>query len=78
MATSEFPQSIEAIIEGDVYGQVAVGNNILQIGSIHGGVVQFLSPGDRPNVRPRPLPVSLRPRAFKNLLDQVTEIRVAA
>jgi len=36
---NSLPQHIEAKIQGEISGQVAVGSHILQIGSVHGGVV---------------------------------------
>jgi len=68
---------IEAHIQGDVGGQVAVGNYILQIGSVHGGVVNVVAPGQQPRPRPRPTPVSLRPRPFPDLLDREAEVGTA-
>jgi len=67
-------ESIEVHIEGKVSGQVAVGNNILQIGSIHGGVVNIAMPEQQPHPQPRPSPVFLRPRPFAGLLDRETEV----
>jgi hypothetical protein len=37
--------NIEALVSGEVKGQVAIGSNILQIGSVHGGVVNIAMPG---------------------------------
>jgi hypothetical protein len=64
-------------IEGSVSGQVAIGNNILQIGDVHGGVVNVLAPGEKIQPKPRPSPVDLRPRPFPDLLDRDTEIKTA-
>ncbi len=66
--------SVEALIEGDVTGQVAVGSYILQIGSVHGGVVNVAAPAERPVPRPRTTPVRLLPRAFRNLLGREKEV----
>ena len=64
---------IEAHV-GDVSGgsQVAIGNYIVQIGRVEGGVVNILNEAPPP---PRLLspPVLLRPRAFPSLLDRQTE-----
>ena len=65
--------NIEAIVSGEVKGQVAIGNNILQIGSVHGGVVNIATPGTLAPPRPRPSPVLLRPRSFPGLLDRHAE-----
>ncbi len=71
--------NIEALISGEVKGQVAIGSNILQIGSVHGGVVNIAMPGTITPPRPRPKPVFLRPRPFPGLLDRRDETgRVAA
>jgi hypothetical protein len=67
--------TIDARIYGDVTGQVAIGENILQIGPVYGGVVNVAKPPAR---HPRPLPVSLRPRPFRDLLDREQEVLAAA
>ncbi len=67
-------ESIAVHVEGEVSGQVAIGNNILQIGSIHGGVVNIAMPEQQLRPRPRPSPVFLRPRPFPDLLDRETEV----
>jgi hypothetical protein len=69
--------NVEAHIQGEISGQVAVGNYNLQIGSIHGGVVNVIAPGQQPQPRPRPIPVFLRPRPFPGLLDRAAEINAA-
>ena len=70
-------ESIEVHIEGGVSGQVAIGNNILQIGNVYGGVVNVAMPEQKPRPRPRPTPVSLRPRPFPGLLDREAEVGAA-
>ena len=71
--------NIEALVSGEVKGQVAIGSNILQIGSVHGGVVNIAMPGTLTPPTPRPKPVFLRPRSFPGLLDRHAETdRVAA
>src|SRR5215213_5719148 len=64
---------IEAHI-GDVSGgsQVAVGNYIVQIGRVEGGVVNILNNAPPPP-RLRSQPVLLRPKVFPKLLDRQTE-----
>ena len=59
---------------GDVSGgsQVAIGNYIVQIGRVEGGVVNILNEAPPPP-RSLPPPVLLRPRAFPSLLDRQTE-----
>lgn len=64
---------IEAHV-GNVSGgsQVAIGNHIVQIGRVEGGVVNFLN-APPPPPRLRPQPVLLRPKPFLNLLDRERE-----
>ena len=64
---------IEAHV-GNVSGgsQVAIGNYIVQIGRVEGGVVNILNEAPPPP-RVRPQPVLLRPKPFGNLLDRETE-----
>jgi hypothetical protein len=64
-------------IAGSVSGQVAIGDHTLQIGDVHGGVVNVLAPGEKIQPEPRPTPVDLRPRPFPDLLDRDTEIKKA-
>ena len=70
--------SIEAKIEGEISGQIAVGTHILQIGSVHGGVVNVAMPGQQPVPHARPTPVQLRPRPFPGLLDRKEETAASA
>ena len=65
---------VEARISGEVRGQVAVGNNIMQNNVSHGGVVYVAAPGQIPAVRPRPLPVELRGRRVPSLLGRTAEL----
>ena len=64
---------IEAHV-GNVSGgsQVAIGNYIVQIGRVEGGVVNILNEAPPPP-KVRPQPVLLRPKPFRNLLDRETE-----
>lgn len=70
--------TVEAHVQGGVSGQVAVGNNICQIGSNYGVVVNVAQPGQQPHLRPHPTPVLLRPRPFADLLDRETEVTGAS
>lgn len=65
-------------IGGSVSGQVAVGENIIQIGRVEGGIVYVSQPGQRAVPRPRMMPVWQRPRRFKGLLDRSQESKAAA
>ena len=69
--------NIKVQIDGDISGQVAIGNNILQIGSIHGGIVNIIAPEDKPVFKGRPRPVFLRPRVFPGFLDREVECKSA-
>jgi hypothetical protein len=67
-------------VVGGVSGQIAVGENNLQIriGDVHGGEVNVLVPDQQPAVRPRPTPAAVRPRPFPGLLDREDEVKAAA
>ncbi|MGQ0570722.1 MAG: choice-of-anchor D domain-containing protein [Armatimonadota bacterium] len=73
MAQAGSSPEIRAVIQGEITGQVAVGTQIVQIGSVHGGVVNLVPQPVVP--RARPLPVYLRPRPFPQLLDRESEVR---
>lgn len=77
MTESAPPGNIEAQIKGDISGQVAVGNYILQIGSVHGGVVNVSPPEKRSLPQARPTPVLLRPRRFPGFLNRNIEVNSA-
>ncbi|MFB0537835.1 MAG: NB-ARC domain-containing protein [Anaerolineae bacterium] len=70
-------KNVGAHIQGEISGQVAVGNCNIQIGAIHGGVVNIAPPEQQPRPRPRPTPVFLRPRPFPGLLDREAEVDAA-
>lgn len=65
----------QVVVEGDVQGQVAVGQYVVQIGAVHGGVVN-LSQGAPPSPQARPRPVRLRPRRAVDLLDRRAALHV--
>ncbi len=77
MTSREPPDSVGAHITGDVAGQVAVGNYILQVGAVHGGVVNIAAPGQQPQRRPRNAPVLLLPRPIRGWLDRTAEIQTS-
>ncbi len=68
---------VQANISGEISGQVAVGNYNLQIGSVHGGVVNINLPDQRPRLRARPTPVRILPRRIAGLLDRMEETGTA-
>ena len=63
--------NVRVNIGGDVSGQIAIGNNILQIQN-NGGVV-LVQPSSHVSFRPQTRPVSLRPRPYPALLDRELE-----
>ncbi|MET0399531.1 MAG: choice-of-anchor D domain-containing protein [Longimicrobiaceae bacterium] len=77
MPSPDLTAAIQAEIRGNVSGQVAVGTHILQIGDVHGGVVNVALPEQRPVPRPRAAPVLLRPRPFPGFLGRDDEVESA-
>jgi hypothetical protein len=77
MTQSFPPGNVEAHIQGEISGQVAIGNNIIQIGAIHGGVVNIALPEQQTRPQPRSTPIFLRPRPFPGLLDREAEVGTA-
>lgn len=67
-----------ANIGGDVSGQVILGDRNLQIGSMHGGVVNINYAVDRPRLRAKPTPLFVLPRRFAGLLDRASEVQQAS
>lgn len=70
---SDAQQNIDANIQGNVSGQVAIGSYILQVGDVNGGVVNIVPPAAQATFDPRTRPINLRPRAFPGLLDRIQE-----
>jgi hypothetical protein len=70
-------ERIEARVQGEVSGQIAVGKHILQIGSVHGGIVNVAVPGEQPRPKARSLPIQLRPRPFPGILNRTEESAAA-
>src|SRR6266480_4215495 len=70
-------EPIEARVQGEVSGQIAVGTHILQIGSVHGGIVNVAVPGEQPRPKARRVPIQLRPRPFRAILDRTEESAAA-
>jgi hypothetical protein len=72
MSTTQ--ENIEANINGNVSGQIAIGSYILQVGDVNGGVVNIAPPAAKVVFEPRTRPIGLRPRAFPDLLDRIPEM----
>ncbi|HFQ93734.1 MAG TPA: hypothetical protein ENK32_06975, partial [Anaerolineae bacterium] len=77
MPTQVVKPTVRAEFHGDVSGQVAIGDNNLQINQMFGGVVYHLAGGQTAVPRPIPTPVYLRPRRFPGLLDRQVERQTA-
>ena len=79
MTSATLAGSVDAVISGDVSGQVAVGNNIVQYNVAHGGVVQVAAPEELPDPQPRPLPLpaNLRGRKPRKLVGRDRELAAA-
>ena len=65
--------NIQVTIDGDIHDQVAVGNNIIQIGDVNGGFVYVAPQVTGPKYTRRESPVNFRPRPFPSLLDREDE-----
>ena len=76
MADTVAPANIEARIQGEVSGQLIVGNHNVQILAEHGALVNLIGSEQLPVPRPRATPVlTLRPRRFQGLVDRQEEIK---
>jgi Transmembrane protein 131-like N-terminal len=74
-AAAEASSKIIADLSGAaISGQVAVGENIVQIHAEHGAIVNYAPAGKRPVPRPRPLPIHRLPRDFPGLLGREREL----
>ena len=74
--TAVSPQTPTTIhIAGDNNGQIAIGDYVVQIGHVSGGLVYLAQPGEQPTPQARPTPVLLRPRPMRGLLDRQVEKR---
>ncbi len=69
----------EVTVTGDVSGQLAVGENIVQmrVDRVLGNVVTVLPPGATPNITARPHPLRLLPRPPTAVFDRVDETQAA-
>lgn len=67
----------ELNVYGDVSGQIAMGDYIIQIGEVHGGIVNIIQPDKKPTFTRQPQPVYLRPHAFRGILNRSEELGTA-
>ena len=74
MGKNDVAGQVSLHIDGDVSGQIAIGDNILQIGDVHGGVVNIIQPDKKPSFNPRRRPVMVRPRKLSGFLNRESEI----
>ncbi len=65
---------IEVNLEGDINGQLIVGDKNIQLRADHGGKVILVMPDERTAPRPRSAPVCILPSRFSGLLDRQSEI----
>jgi TIR domain len=70
-------ERIEARVQREDSGQIAVGTHVLRIGSVHGGIVDAAATRQQPRPRARPVPIQLRPRPFPAILDRIEESTAA-
>ncbi len=70
-------ERIEARVQREDSGQIAVGTHVLQIGSVHGGIVDAAATRPQPRPKARPVPIELRPRPFPAILDRDEESAAA-
>ena len=69
-------ETIESVVSGDLTGQQIVGHHNIQIGSVHGGVVNLVPAAGPPSPRRRQ-PVHRPPAPFPNLHGRETEVDAA-
>ena len=70
-------ERIEARVQREDSGQIAVGTHVLRIGSVHGGIVDAAASRQQPRPKARPVPIQLRPRPFPAILDRIEESAAA-
>jgi len=70
MAQSTLPDRPLPFPHEATFEQIACGDNILQIGSIHGSIVNIATTAQQPQFWQRSTPVLILPRAFPALLDR--------
>src|SRR6266550_5936027 len=70
-------ERIEARVQREDSGQIAVGTHVLRIGSVHGGIVDAVATSELSRPKARPVPIQLRPRPFPAVLDRIEESAAA-
>src|SRR6266576_5096921 len=70
-------ERIEARVQREDSGQIAVGTHVLRIGSVHGGIVDAVATSELSRPKARPVPIQLRPRPFRAILDRTEESAAA-
>jgi len=70
-------ERIEARVQREDGGQIAVGTHVLRLGSVHGGIVDASATRQQPRPKARPVPIQLRPRPFPAILDRIEESAAA-
>jgi len=68
--------TIQATVKGNVSGQVAVGNHILQMGNVNGGVVNNYLSATQTLFKRKARFVNLRPRREKFFLGRQSEVKI--
>jgi PASTA domain len=76
-ATADFVHA-QISVGGDVNGQIAIGENILQIGEHHGDLVMVAAPGSIPAPTLRPLPARMVPRRPQPFFGRRAEVAFLA
>ena len=77
MAESALTSEGHSLDAGEIVNsQVAVGNHIVQIGSVTGGKVVFVDPQTLPKPKPRPTPVLLRGRRPEFFTNRETPLEM--
>ena len=69
---SEMPNQVS--IQGEVSGQIAIGNYINQFQNLNGCNINIVSPDLRPKWERRDTPVNIKPRPPGNFLDRTHEV----
>lgn len=71
---SEMPNPIS--IQGDVSGQIAIGNYINQFQNLSGCNINIMSPDQRPKWERQGKPVKIKPRRPETFLDRTSELKL--